>query len=265
MHRGEMKVMVSDAVEEVSARHENATAHLVTSLAAMVGQWSTDHLLDGVDALLRERLEAWEERLPAGRPSYLDSPNNANSSSNSIITNEAALTALIDKVDGLGRAIVIQNSSNSSGDNDINSSVNVEKLVGLVSAALVAELARYAAVPGTLRAMIDPAVVADWIRNSDSGKSSSSSAVIAAALDETAPVISDKLEASPKRALAAALSESRQEIGAAAATAGSLTAAQQRRVDARHAFHRRHALFLRRCGDTTTASNSAVGSPPVVW
>ncbi|CCW71896.1 unnamed protein product [Phytomonas sp. Hart1] len=52
----EWKAMITEAVEEVSARHEQATSHLVKSLTTMVGEWSPEKLFDAVEALLKERV-----------------------------------------------------------------------------------------------------------------------------------------------------------------------------------------------------------------
>ncbi|CCW64700.1 unnamed protein product [Phytomonas sp. EM1] len=59
----ELKTMITEAIEEVSARHEQATSHLVKSLSAMVGQWSPEKLFDAVEALLKERVNPLREDL----------------------------------------------------------------------------------------------------------------------------------------------------------------------------------------------------------
>ncbi|CAJ1005000.1 hypothetical protein Q4I28_000315 [Leishmania naiffi] len=65
--RVEMKSMVTAAVEEVSVRHEQATAHLVKTLSSMAGQWSLEKLSDTLEAIVRDEvkpiMDALEERL----------------------------------------------------------------------------------------------------------------------------------------------------------------------------------------------------------
>ncbi|KAG5503081.1 hypothetical protein JIQ42_07044 [Leishmania sp. Namibia] len=65
--RVEMKTMVTEAVEEVSVRHEQATAHLVKTLSSMVGQWSLEKLSDTLEAIVRDQVKpimgVLEERL----------------------------------------------------------------------------------------------------------------------------------------------------------------------------------------------------------
>ncbi|KAG5481230.1 hypothetical protein CUR178_06462 [Leishmania enriettii] len=65
--RVEMKTMVTEAVEEVSVRHEQATAHLVKTLSSMVGQWSLEKLSDTLEAVVRDQVKpilgVLEERL----------------------------------------------------------------------------------------------------------------------------------------------------------------------------------------------------------
>jgi hypothetical protein len=63
----EMKTMVTEAVEEVSVRHEQATAHLVKTLSSMVGQWSLEKLSDTLEVIMRDEvkpiIDVLEERL----------------------------------------------------------------------------------------------------------------------------------------------------------------------------------------------------------
>lgn len=63
----EIKTMVTEAVEEVSVRHEQATAHLVKTLSSMVGQWSLEKLSDTLEAIMRDEvkpiMDVLEERL----------------------------------------------------------------------------------------------------------------------------------------------------------------------------------------------------------
>ncbi|CAJ1014065.1 hypothetical protein, conserved [Leishmania shawi] len=65
--RVEMKSMVTAAVEEVSVRHEQATAHLVKTLSSMAGQWSLEKLSDTLEVIVRDEvkpiMDALEERL----------------------------------------------------------------------------------------------------------------------------------------------------------------------------------------------------------
>ncbi|CAG9572811.1 conserved hypothetical protein [Leishmania major strain Friedlin] len=65
--RVEMKTMVTEAVEEVSVRHEQATAHLVKTLSSIVGQWSLEKLSDTLEAIVRDEvkpiMDVLEERL----------------------------------------------------------------------------------------------------------------------------------------------------------------------------------------------------------
>ncbi|KAL7708381.1 hypothetical protein N2W54_000756 [Lotmaria passim] len=65
--KAEMKTMVTEAVEEVSVRHEQATAHLVKTLSSMVGQWSLEKLSDTLEAIMRDEvkpiMDVLEERL----------------------------------------------------------------------------------------------------------------------------------------------------------------------------------------------------------
>ncbi|XP_010698088.1 hypothetical protein LPMP_190920, partial [Leishmania panamensis] len=65
--RVEMKSMVTAAVEEVSVRHEQATAHLVKTLSSMAGQWSLEKLSDTLETIVRDEvkpiMDALEERL----------------------------------------------------------------------------------------------------------------------------------------------------------------------------------------------------------
>ncbi|GET87995.1 hypothetical protein, conserved [Leishmania tarentolae] len=65
--RVEVKTMVTEAVEEVSVRHEQATAHLVKTLSSMVGQWSLEKLSDTLEAIVRDQvkpiMDVLEERL----------------------------------------------------------------------------------------------------------------------------------------------------------------------------------------------------------
>ncbi|KPI89154.1 hypothetical protein ABL78_1717 [Leptomonas seymouri] len=53
----EIKTMVTEAVEEVSVRHEQATAHLVKTLSSMVGQWSLEKLSDTLEAIIRDEVK----------------------------------------------------------------------------------------------------------------------------------------------------------------------------------------------------------------
>ncbi|KAG5507070.1 hypothetical protein JKF63_05816 [Porcisia hertigi] len=65
--RLDMKTVVTEAVEEVSARHEQATAHLVKTLSAAVEQWSVEKLSDTLEVLVKNQvkpiMETLEERL----------------------------------------------------------------------------------------------------------------------------------------------------------------------------------------------------------
>ncbi|KAG5480582.1 hypothetical protein LSCM1_06286 [Leishmania martiniquensis] len=56
--RVEMKTMVAEAVEEVSVRHQQATAHLVKTLSSMVGQWSLEKLSDTLEAIVRDQVKS---------------------------------------------------------------------------------------------------------------------------------------------------------------------------------------------------------------
>lgn len=64
----EIKSMVTEAVEKVSVRHEQATAHLVKTLSSMAGQWSIERLADTMEILVKDQMksiqETLEERLP---------------------------------------------------------------------------------------------------------------------------------------------------------------------------------------------------------
>lgn len=63
--RVEMKNMMTEAVEEVSVRHEQATSHLVKSLSSVVTPWATDELFDRMEAILKDQLESVQEGIHA--------------------------------------------------------------------------------------------------------------------------------------------------------------------------------------------------------
>ncbi|KPA82869.1 hypothetical protein ABB37_02633 [Leptomonas pyrrhocoris] len=77
----EIKTMVTEAVEEVSVRHEQATAHLVKTLSSMVGQWSLEKLSDTLEAIMRDELkpimDVLEERLGTAAQGILSSSSSA--------------------------------------------------------------------------------------------------------------------------------------------------------------------------------------------
>eukprot|EP00796_Vickermania_ingenoplastis_P004058 gene4058-2908_t len=63
MSKAELKALLEDAVEEVTARHEQAMSHLVDTMSKMVGAWTSETFMDEINTAIKKGIEPLQEHL----------------------------------------------------------------------------------------------------------------------------------------------------------------------------------------------------------